>query len=178
MVANAKSSLLKSSYHITSLYKNSWVVLQSFFAIDLPKDGGNHHIQHIFHGTQILLGVRISPRALWNIPLFFAEENKILQHWDLYSCGVPKWSTTCNSTKNSFDVIMIRDALQHIAISKAGLPQQPVAGLLRVQTRGLIVIFSLSIFQLKRCPRFIHWKRLNQSYWFYNRDVLPSGNLT
>lgn len=57
MVANAKSSLLKSPYHITSLYKNSWVVLQSFFAIDLPKDGGNHHIQHIFHGnSQILLG--------------------------------------------------------------------------------------------------------------------------
>lgn len=56
--------------------------------------------------------------AVDNAKRYRAHENKILQHWDLYSCGVPKWSTTCNSTKNSFDVIMIRDALQHIAISK------------------------------------------------------------
>ena len=63
-------------------------------------------------------------------PSWDAEENKILQHWDLFSCGAPKWSTTCNSTKNSFDVIMIRDAFQHIAISKAGLKtQQPQKGL-------------------------------------------------
>ena len=53
-----------------------------------------------------------------NAKRYQAHENKILQHWDLFSCGVPKWSTTCNSTKNSFDVIMIRDAFIHIPINK------------------------------------------------------------
>ena len=154
MVANAKSSLLKSSYHITSLYKNSWVVLQSFFAIDLPKDGGNHHIQHIFHGTQILLGQDITTGPFGTSPYFFAEENKILQHWDLYSCGVPKWSTTCNSTKNSFDVIMIRDALQHIAISKAGLPQQPVAGLFEGPNPRVDRHFLAKHFSVETVPPF------------------------
>ena len=61
---------------------------------------------------QLIMSDPVEPRD--------AKENKILQHWDLYSCGAPKWSTTCNNTKNSFDVIMIRDAFQHIAISKAG----------------------------------------------------------
>ena len=47
------------------------------------------------------------------------QGNKILQHWDLHSCGAPKWHTSCDLTPNSFDVIMIRDALQHISIDKA-----------------------------------------------------------
>ena len=43
----------------------------------------------------------------------------MLQHWDLHACGAPRWSTSCDNAKHPFDVIMIRDALQHIPIAKA-----------------------------------------------------------
>eukprot|EP00913_Durusdinium_trenchii_P029774 g27900.t2 len=53
-----------------------------------------------------------------NAKRFKDHANKVLQHWDLHSCGAPQWYTSCDSTRHPFDVIMIRDALQHIPILK------------------------------------------------------------
>lgn len=105
---------------ITGLTKffNQNPELQTIADIPSGDMGWQMAVRHL-NTAKLYFGGDIAKRvAEDNAKRYRTHENKILQHWDLYSCGAPKWSTTCNATKNSFDVIMIRDAFQHIAISK------------------------------------------------------------
>lgn len=45
--------------------------------------------------------------------------NKVFAFWDIVTCSLPRWHTTCDPTPRPFDVIIVRDVIQHMTIENA-----------------------------------------------------------
>ena len=45
--------------------------------------------------------------------------NKVFAFWDLAECPVPRWYTSCDTLPRAFDVIIVRDVIQHMPIHDA-----------------------------------------------------------
>ena len=105
---------------ITGLTKffNQYPELQTIADIPSGDMGWQMAVRHLNTAKLYFGGDIAKSVAEDNARRYKSHGNKILQHWDLHSCGAPKWHTTCDLTPNNFDVIMIRDALQHISIDK------------------------------------------------------------
>lgn len=65
-------------------------------------------------------GGDITPHvAAENALRFHNHQNKVFAFWDLVECRVPQWSTSCDSTPHTFDLVMIRDVIQHMTMDNA-----------------------------------------------------------
>lgn len=47
---------------------------------------------------------------------FHSHNNKVFAFWDLVECALPRWSTTCDPTPRTFDLVIMRDVIQHMTI--------------------------------------------------------------
>lgn len=118
---SGKGSDMKGAFDwITGLTKffNQYPELQTIADIPSGDMGWQMAVRHLNTAKLYFGGDIAKSVAEDNARRYKSHGNKILQHWDLHSCGAPKWHTTCDLTPYSFDVIMIRDALQHISIDK------------------------------------------------------------
>lgn len=65
-------------------------------------------------------GGDITPHvAAENAHRFHNHFNKVFAFWDLVECPIPQWSTTCDSTPRPFDIVMVRDVIQHMTVENA-----------------------------------------------------------
>jgi len=51
-----------------------------------------------------------------NAQRFHSHFNKVFAYWDLVECPIPTWHTSCDPTPRPFDVVIIRDAIQHLTV--------------------------------------------------------------
>lgn len=51
-----------------------------------------------------------------NAQRFRSHYNKAFAFWDLVTCPLPHWHTTCDPTPRPFDIVIIRDAIQHMTV--------------------------------------------------------------
>ena len=45
--------------------------------------------------------------------------NKVFHFWDLATCPIPQWRTTCDPTPRNFDIVNVRDVIQHMNIKES-----------------------------------------------------------
>jgi len=70
--------------------------------------------------AQAYFGGDITPHvAEENARRYLNHHNKVFAFWDLVECQVPQWSTTCDSVPHSFDLVIVRDVIQHMTIDSA-----------------------------------------------------------
>lgn len=72
--------------------------------------------------AQLYFGADISVSAVGNNAKTFEKHgNKIFKHWDLTICPIPQfqWNNTPTDTWQSFDLVILRDVIQHMPIKDA-----------------------------------------------------------
>ena len=92
--------------------------LQSIADIPSGDVGWQMAVRHLNTAKAYFGGDIAKDVAEGNAVLFKDHHNKVFRHWDLSTCGIPRWYTTCDPTRRSFDVVHVRDAFQHINIGK------------------------------------------------------------
>lgn len=72
------------------------------------------------NSAQAYFGGDITPHvAEENAHRYHNHLNKIFAFWDLVACPLPRWHTTCDATPRPFDIVIVRDVIQHMAIKNA-----------------------------------------------------------
>ena len=72
------------------------------------------------NAAQAYFGGDITPHvAEENARRFHSHKNKVFAFWDLVECALPRWSTTCDPAPRTFDLIILRDVIQHMTIESA-----------------------------------------------------------
>jgi hypothetical protein len=70
--------------------------------------------------AQAYFGGDITPHvAEENAERYKDHFNKVFAFWDLVECPIPRWYTSCNASPRAFDVIIVRDVIQHMPIHNA-----------------------------------------------------------
>jgi hypothetical protein len=88
---------------------------------DVPSgDCGWQFALTTINSAQAYFGGDITPHvAQQNAETYKDHLNKIFAFWDLVECPIPRWSTSCDATSRSFDVVIVRDVIQHMTIQNA-----------------------------------------------------------
>ena len=88
---------------------------------DVPSgDCGWQFALKTINTAEAYFGGDITPHvAHENAQFFHNHGNKVFAFWDLVDCPIPQWRTTCNPTPRSFDVVVVRDVIQHMTVANA-----------------------------------------------------------
>lgn len=88
---------------------------------DVPSgDCGWQFALSTINAADAYFGGDITPHvAQENAQIFHNHLNKVFAFWDLVECPIPQWYTTCDSTPRPFDIVIVRDVIQHMRLNNA-----------------------------------------------------------
>ena len=88
---------------------------------DVPSgDCGWQFALTTINAADAYFGGDITPHvAQENAKRFQKHLNKAFAFWDLVECPIPQWHTTCDSTPRHFDIVIVRDVIQHMTVNNA-----------------------------------------------------------
>jgi hypothetical protein len=67
------------------------------------------------NAAEIYFGGDITPHVAENNAFQYRNHyNKVFAHWDVVTCPIPHWYTTCDPTIRPFDLVIMRDVIQHM----------------------------------------------------------------
>lgn len=83
-------------------------------------DCGWQFVLTTINSAEIYFGGDITPHvADENAVRYHKHLNKVFSFWDIVTCPLPRWRTTCDTTPRAFGIVIVRDVIQHMTVNNA-----------------------------------------------------------
>ena len=124
------------------------------------------------NSAQAYFGGDITPHvAEENAQRYHNHLNKVFAFWDLVACPLPRWHTTCDPTPRPFDIVIVRDVIQHMTINNA---MRAIASIVQESGAKYLAVMSYSDV---RCSDQCKTAIPGDGGWYMNNLHCPPWNM-